>query len=199
LTSVYWGECGHRVTMKGVKRCRPCRNEFYGPNHCRDCGAEINRANERCRACYDKARGQKPLCVDCGQPTKQYASEYFAQRCWPCENKRRRSQPVRICTVEGCERVHQAKGLCRNHYNQTLQRRRAPSGRTVLINWLKDLPCQLCGYSKMKSEAARLVPGGPYRPGNVMALCVRCHREVDAGLTPPPTPLTAEEITASRV
>jgi hypothetical protein len=193
--------CGGPKT-KGALFCKKCKTDTAAAawGACRSCGGRIRAAYEQCRSCYDKERiALRPTCVDCGQSTKQYAYDHFAQRCWTCEVKRRRSLGVQSCTVEDCVRVHMARGLCRNHYNQQHQRNRITRAGGLLIQSLKEWPCQLCGYSMMKCEAARLVPGGPYRPGNVMALCVRCHREVDAGLTPPPTPPTVEEIMASRV
>lgn len=190
-------KCGG-VKTRLAELCRSCSYESRVKSWttCADCGKRIRHPATRCLTCYDADRAAKtPTCVDCGKPTKQYAYDYHAQRCWPCEVKQRRNKPVRYCTLEGCGKVHASKGLCRSHYQATFQRRRTrPGGQ--LIQWLKTMPCQICGYSLMKSEAARLIPGGPYRPGNVMALCVRCHREVDAGITPAVTPPTSDEILA---
>jgi hypothetical protein len=36
----------------------------------------------------------------------------------------RRRGPVRLCLVEGCGRKHAAKGLCQNHYQQWLNRKK---------------------------------------------------------------------------
>lgn len=48
---------------------------------------------------------------------------------------------MRTCTIEGCDRKHQAKGLCHPHYNQLRD-----SGRhqKVLI------PCAVCGVEMLK-------------------------------------------------
>lgn len=186
--------CGGPKT-KGALVCRKCKHDKAPSWATCACGTRIRAAYQQCRPCYDKEReAVRPTCVDCGTPTKRYAHEYAAERCWPCEVRRRRDQPVHVCSVDGCEAVHMAKGFCRNHYRQEFQSRRRTRAGGQLIQWLKTMPCQICGYARMKSEAARLTPGGPYRPGNVMALCVRCHREVDADITPAVTPPTADEI-----
>jgi len=36
----------------------------------------------------------------------------------------RRRRPVKLCLVEGCGRKHAAKGLCKNHYQQWLNRKK---------------------------------------------------------------------------
>jgi hypothetical protein len=36
----------------------------------------------------------------------------------------RRRQPLKLCMVEGCGRKHAAKGLCKNHYQQWLNRKK---------------------------------------------------------------------------
>lgn len=196
--AIHYGECGHRVSLKGVRQCRPCRTAslFHG---CIDCGKKVHQARQRCEACYRTfCESKKPKCVDCGQPTKQYASEYFAERCWDCEVKRRRSTPERKCSVEGCGRKHTALGLCRSHYFIQHQQRQLGNHRGGALSRMLALwPCQLCGYSKMKSNIHRLVPGsqgGKYHAGNMVALCVRCHAEVHRGLTLPPQPPTEIEI-----
>lgn len=196
--------CGGKKSYDS-KLCRKCQGA-QGKSHkpCPGCGTRIQSAATQCRACYDKARAEKAakyLCVDCGQPTKQYASTRYAERCWPCEMQRRRERPKRPCSVDGCPRPHRAKGFCAVHYVQSYRPR--PTGhfrgnrlRNILAYW----PCQMCGYSDMPSDIHRLHPGsegGKYTPGNMVALCVRCHREVHRGMKPAPPAPTEEEIRAT--
>lgn len=52
---------------------------------------------------------------------------------------------MRTCDIDGCERKHLAKGLCRTHYNQ-----QSPNRRKII-----DYPCDGCG-KVIKKEASRL-------------------------------------------
>lgn len=196
--------CGGKKSYDAM-RCRACQGA-EGKSHkpCPNCGTRIQRAATQCRSCYDKTRELKRYyCADCGQPTKQYASTRYAERCRACNTRYRRSLVPKACSVEGCPRPHQAKGLCPVHYAQAHQRR--PKGlfrhslpKTYLASW----PCQLCGYDRVKSDVHRLHPGkdgGTYVPGNMVALCKRCHYEVHQGVTLPPPAPTEEEIVAAEV
>jgi hypothetical protein len=40
-----------------------------------------------------------------------------------------RRRPMKLCLVEGCGRKHAAKGLCKNHYQQWLNRKRKEGPR----------------------------------------------------------------------
>jgi hypothetical protein len=53
---------------------------------------------------------------------------------------------------------------------------------------VKAQPCLVCGYSRMPSEPHRIVAGGPYKPGNLVPVCARCHDEIERGITPCPPP-----------
>lgn len=193
-------QCGGMKT-RYAELCRSCsyetRTKSWG--QCSDCSKRIRLPAIRCIACYDRNReATKPLCVDCGKPTKQYAHAYHAERCWPCDVIRRRSQPKRPCSINGCQRPHAAKGFCQNHYSAQYQPRprgalRGGRAKLLLATW----PCQLCGYSRMNSDVHRITPGsegGRYTVGNMVSLCVRCHREVHRGLATAPIPPSEEEI-----
>lgn len=189
--------CGGQKT-KGALVCRNCKSDRAPSwSACKTCGTRIRAAYKMCRPCYDKSRmASRPLCQDCGQPTKQYASDYFAKRCWECEVKARRSKPVRHCEVEGCNQPHQARGMCRMHYQLELRKLKPRYGKTKIALALKKFPCQVCGYHRLPARIHRLIPGGPYRVPNIVALCSRCHDEIHAGLTPPPPAMTEDEILA---
>lgn len=197
--------CGGKKSYDS-KLCRKCQGaQGKSRKPCPGCGTRIQSAATQCRACYDKARAEKAakyLCADCGQPTKQYASTRYAERCMDCYRIYQAANRIqRPCSVDGCPRPHRAKGLCQVHY--TKQYRPRPRGffrgnrlKVILAYW----PCQICGYSGMPSDIHRLIPGaegGTYDVGNIVALCVRCHREVHRGLTPPPAAPTEEEIRAT--
>lgn len=195
-------QCGGKKYYSS-KLCRPCKDKqatYWHP--CPDCGKTIQQGSTRCLDCYNTARQHRqPNCVDCGNPTKRYAATRAAKRCWACEMQRRRDRPKKPCSVDGCPRPHQAKGFCMVHYVQSYRPR--PTGqfrgnrlRKILAFW----PCQLCGYAGMPSDIHRLFPGaqgGLYTPGNMVALCVRCHREVHRGISHPPVAPTEEEIRAT--
>lgn len=193
-------KCGGMKT-RNAELCRSCSYESRVKSWtaCSECGKRIRQPATRCIACYDAGRAAKtPICVDCGKPTKQYAHDYYAQRCWSCEVLRRQSQPKRTCSMSGCQEIHSGKGLCRNHYSAQYKPRPRGAlrgGRAKIL--LADWPCQICGYSRMKSDVHRILPGaegGRYTVGNMVALCVRCHREVHRGLTATPNPPSDEEI-----
>jgi hypothetical protein len=168
--------CGGRKTHI-AKLCRPCQGAQAKSFHpCPGCGKRIQRAAAQCRECYDKTRELKRYyCEDCGLPTKQYASTRYAKRCRPCHLLTQKAQG---------RQTRMTKGF------QTWGAKR------VLAIW----PCQLCGYSRMVSDVHRLVfgsQGGRYVIGNMVALCVRCHREVHRGLSEAPPAPTEEEIRAT--
>ncbi len=192
-------ECGGKKT-KGALFCRACKHDKAPTwKHC-VCGKRIRANSNQCKECYDKERqAVKPLCVDCGKPTKRYSYQYHALRCWPCEVQRRRNHPLRLCEVDGCQNPHQAKGYCHYHYVKFVQGRNRPNyggghRGNQTAGLLSQLPCQACGYSKMKSELHRIEPKLGYRAGNMVAVCSRCHDEIERGLTPCPVPLAEEQI-----
>lgn len=183
--------CGGRKTYS-AKLCRSCQaSEGRSFHPCIDCQARIQSSATRCRECYDKQRDLKRYyCADCGKPTKQYASTRYAERCRECDTKHRRYRDKKPCSVDGCLRIHQAKGFCMVHYQATYRKQSRGKGigaipRKLLALW----PCQICGYARLSSAIHRLNPGakgGAYVPGNMVALCANCHREVHAGVTAPP-------------
>ncbi len=182
------------------RKCLTARAERTW-NTCPGCGKRIRQPATQCRECYDKEReAVRPLCIDCGQPTKRYAAEYAATRCWPCEVKHRRDHVVRLCSVEGCQNPHMAKGYCRHHYNSlVVGRKRRSYGQghrgNQLAGWLSEMPCQVCGYDRLHSTLHRIDPPLGYRPGNMVAVCRNCHAEIEHGLIPCPMPYSADEIT----
>ena len=161
---------------------------------CPDCGNFCDRRSERCTACAKRHRkataiGQHDRCIDCGKLTGDRG--HRAKRCTECWIKYRDARPKRMCSVEGCPRLHKAKGYCIEHYQAFLQPRKTGEGRgsSKFNEWVRQQPCQLCGYNRIKSHAHRLIEGaqgGRYEEGNVVALCARCHEEVHRGITPPP-------------
>lgn len=193
--------CGGQKT-KVATRCVQCKAKTASTWHpCDGCSSPIRSAYKRCRSCYESNRiSKKMLCVDCGAETKQYASANFAKRCWPCEVSRRRSKPKRLCTIGSCSQPHMAKDMCRMHY-QMLRRKESDKqrrGLTKVAILLKQLPCQICGYNKIPARIHRIVPGGLYRPPNIVALCSNCHAEIHAGVAVNPPPLTEDEILGGR-
>src|SRR3990167_3202749 len=211
--------CGKTLTShgKGTQACRACRSVY--PIYCQTCGKELpryNRKTRQCRECW-KLRGPtvrrscqrcgklistksrpdtkicrncrshpRPHCSDCGKLLAR--SPRDTKRCWSCWTKYRRQGYDPICMREDCNRVTFAKGLCEMHYRVD---RRHGHGR-VARKWIASHPCQLCNYAVLPSEVARIIPGsngGKYELGNMVALCARCHREVEMGLTPCPPPL----------
>ncbi len=170
--------CGGKKSYDS-KLCRKCQGA-QGKSHkpCPHCGTRIQSARTQCLACYNKARAEKAakyLCADCGQPTKQYASTRYAERCRACHLQKQKTQgrQTRLST-----------GL------QMWKAKRA------LAAW----PCQICSYHLLVSDIHRLTPGhqgGRYVVGNMVALCVRCHQEVHRGLTPAPIAPTENEIRAT--
>lgn|SRR3990167_7522679 len=173
----------------------------YDQNPCPQCGNPKRKVADLCSNCNLDRRKRaaehpsKP-CQDCGAPLGDHGNR--AARCWKCWMKVRRSQPVKACSVEGCKRPHKAKGYCIKHYQGRIAGKKARHGATginsLFHSFAKLQPCQLCGYDKMPSHAHRLLAGsegGTYVPGNVSALCARCHDEVHRGITAAPAPLKA--------
>lgn len=194
--------CGGKKSYDS-KLCRACQ-AGQGKSHkpCPDCGKRIQSANTRCRECYDKTRELKHyFCIDCGVRTRRYSSTSHAERCGPCERKRRRiPRGDDRCLVPDCLQPHAAKGFCQGHYRAVFRPERTGSRNTNLKRALSRWPCQICGYSRMVSDVHRLFPGasgGEYVPGNMVALCVRCHREIHRELTPAPSAPTEDEIRAT--
>lgn len=197
--------CGGKKSYDS-KLCRKCQGaQGKSRKPCPGCGTRIQSAATQCRACYDKARAEKAakyLCADCGQPTKQYASTRYAERCRDCDIKHRRYRPKKPCSVGGCLRPHQAKGFCVRHYQEHYRKVARGKGiGAIPFRLLALWPCQLCGYDRLRSAIHRLIPGakgGQYVPGNMVALCSNCHREVHAGVAVAPSPPSETEILATR-
>ena len=157
---------------------------------CASCGELIHPQSTICKACRN--RGPR-LCIDCGV-SLSHRPHNGARRCWSCWSKFRNPHGP-ICTRDGCSRKHFGKGLCQIHY-LAARGKRAGAGRSFR-QWVAQQPCQLCGYNLLPSEVARVIPGsknGVYEKGNVMALCARCHREVDAGITKMPPPILVPDV-----
>ena len=168
--------------------------------NCPDCGNLCDRRSKRCQDCAKQARkvnavGQHDRCMDCGTLTGDNA--HRAKRCWECWLKVKRSRPKRLCSVPSCSKVHRAKGFCSDHYAGTRMARDTNTGEPLPWNrsaraFAASLPCQVCGYNRMRSHIHRLERLKGYTWGNVMALCARCHDEIHSGLTPPPPALKLE-------
>jgi hypothetical protein len=193
---------------KGALLCRKCKHDKKAAERtCVDCGTAVIGMATRCMSCYLRMHSEKayqpPICMDCGQQTKSRSQSDVPKRCWPCSiaEKRRKSLYERAeCSIEGCLRQVQAKHLCRQHYQQTIRKPRLGTHRSGSFSRLIAFwPCQVCGYDRLHSHVHRVVhgaQGGQYLPGNIVAVCARCHEEIHRGITPPPVPPTAEEILA---
>lgn len=185
--------CERLQVAKGACRLhyQQAHRQARATKGCMDCGRLILPEYTRCQSCQ-RTSDRSRFCRDCGTRISHRAKR-GSQRCWPCFNKERQATAVKGCSIEGCERPHTAKGMCRTHY-RTVWRKRYPRRGTQwnLRHWVGSQPCQLCGYSRLRSHVHRLIEGrngGQYVIGNMVALCARCHEEVGRGLTPPPPPL----------
>ena len=68
---------------------------------------------------------------------------------------------VRLCDVEGCDRLHHARGCCRNHYARLVYHG-DPLGGVWPARpnpWAGEHPCPSCGSSDWTMPAAIYVPG----------------------------------------
>ena len=192
--TTYIGECGHQVSDFGVKTCQQCRHA-RGYHPCAVCGEPVKKRYRACRKCYDNARNKpRRQCAGCNKPVLEPVNQW----CRPCYEQHRRDRPPRLCTRDGCNRKHTAKGLCNTHYILTYAKNRnGTSPNTRLKYRLGNWPCQVCGYGKMRSHVHRIIPKGIYHPPNIVAVCVRCHAEIHRGLTPCPEPPTEDQIRTS--
>jgi hypothetical protein len=64
---------------------------------------------------------------------------------------------MKTCTVEGCEKAHNAKGFCNTHYyrlkrNGTLERFRPTQRGPSNPNWKGDRAAYTTVHSRLKSE-----------------------------------------------
>lgn len=174
-------QCRDCWSVRGKQPARLCTN----------CGKALSRgaSPERtlCKACSSPA---PRFCVDCG---KLLAPNSKATHCWGCYTTRRQGiAATKSCMIPGCTNPHAAKGLCALHYERkrTTTTRNGRKIDTVTRIWVAMQPCQLCGYSRMRSHVHRPTKQGDYVVGNMVALCARCHDEVHSGLAPCPQPLT---------
>lgn len=159
---------------------------------CAQCGAaKPNYYAKQCRDCWLKTKGEPNRCQDCGKVLRNGRSD---NRCWTCFRAWQiATRPLTVCTVDGCDKPFYAKGKCRSHY--VVNRRKAFYNLSVDRKahvLVKQEPCAVCGYDRMPSEVHRIVPGGPYEVGNMVAVCSRCHDEIERGLTPCPPPWRPE-------
>ena len=173
--------------------CRECW-EHRGkqpPRICVTCGKSMHHYHnplfDRCKAC--RSSDPAPTCVDCG---KDLPRGSVSPRCWACHTERRqRVASQKTCSIEGCTNKHMAKGLCAVHY-EWLRGTKSRQGKYIDPPgrvWVTMQPCQVCGYNRMRSEPHRIIAQGKYEIGNMVAVCSRCHDEIDRGLTPCPPAL----------
>lgn len=196
-------KCGGTKSKNAVA-CRTChtgRPLVPTWKQCPGCGTNIRTAQVWCHDCYEKNREQKrPLCVDCGKPRTRQSRGRNVERCRDCWRKHLASLPVRLCSVDGCGRPYLARGLCNMHYIAARGRERKQFGTghrgNRFAGLLAGAPCQVCGYNRMRSQLHKIERSLGYRPGNMVAVCSRCHDEIERGLTPLPPILTADEILA---
>src|SRR3990167_6436681 len=187
--------CAHLRVAKGLCRqhYQQARRSTMATKPCADCGKGILPEYTRCFDCQRKGPNAR-FCLDCGTRLS-HASHKETTRCWPCWTKARNPYGP-ICTTDGCDQQHFAKGLCNGHYMTMRARSKRTGHGRYFLKWVALQPCQLCNYARLPSEVARIIPGsqgGKYERGNVMALCARCHREVDAGITTAPPALALPE------
>ncbi len=186
--------CGG-VKSYQAEMCRTCR--FRVLPTCSSCGKRVKSGTQMCLACR---RAKEPLrCIDCGTDLNPKARYRDTQRCQACWLKSLHTKPVRLCSVEGCNQPHRARGYCKTHYAKFFQLPRQLSYGTghrnnQMAGRLQYQPCQVCGYERMKSELHRVNPPLGYRAGNMVAVCARCHDEIERGLTPCPSPFTEDQI-----
>lgn len=195
--------CGGRMTQYS-KICRPCKKAqsvYWHP--CPGCGKTIQASSKQCLDCYKQGRTKKVYtCVDCGAETSRPSSKSHYERCGDCARKRQKPEDRGTCVADGCQQPHASRGFCLGHFRSVYGKPRTGTRNTNLKKILALWPCQICGYDRMKSAVHRLHPGangGEYVPGNMVALCARCHREVHEGITLPPSAPTEAEILADPV
>lgn len=94
-----------------VKLCPKCLQEkdcsCFGKNKNNKDG--LSRWCRQCRGDFDKSGRSKNRCLGCGKGTQ-------GVRCVECARKSRIKS--RLCSVEGCNNKHHAKGLCSYHYQR---------------------------------------------------------------------------------
>lgn len=194
-------DCG--IAFKFNKRrntlCRTCWLKRHPVPTCSGCNGKLTAgsasATGLCWACYTK--DAKPaVCLDCA---KELPNKSKGKRCWECWSKLRTSRERKTCAIAGCERPHQAKGLCLFHYQHERRRYLAPAIDRKARVHVGSLPCAACGYSDLRSEVHRLVPKGPYIIGNMVPLCSNCHRKVTLGKMPSPSAWQPGQLTFERL
>ena len=211
-------DCHKPITSSGVRRCRACfsASRVRLIRTCTLCGGSTSPGFDRCRSCYQAARRDDPnntICPNCGGSksrvgnicqqcsiTKRKKIQVTCQcgtllpltnrsgRCWNCAIKARNirvyGEHSSVCGVEGCEEPFFALGMCYAHYRSI---KRAGKQRSIAEK-VRKLPCGVCGYSKLPSNAHRLDGHVGYIFGNMVPLCLNCHREVHKGMIQPPDP-----------
>lgn len=205
--------CGTELPQYSrAKKCRECwkargsgelhirRNQNRRPpvlRLCERCASPLSTKSRPetslCSLCYRKRLEPQRYnpCKDCG---KRRGRGSRPGRCWTCWSKFRNPHGS-TCTHKGCSRSHFGKGLCRMHYLSQRDRTHRMGRGRLAKSWIASHPCQVCGYDRLPSEVARIIPGtngGRYEIGNMLALCALHHREMDAGLIKPPAPLLYE-------
>lgn len=178
------------------------RPAIHPVKFCPDCGKRIRYVSQRCSPCAKTHRRgtsetRHDTCVDCGKPTGD--SAHRAIRCWDCWLIVRRSKPVRLCSIDECSKKHRARGLCADHYAGSRMQRDTNTHESLPWNprvrlAVAALPCQICGYNRLRSHIHRLLRADGYMWGNVVAVCARCHDEIHRGITAAPPALTSEKV-----
>lgn len=128
-----------------VKLCSKCGEEkditAFGKNKTNKDG--LSKWCRQCRSVFDRSGRDENICVDCGKGTQGI-------RCFECSLKVRKKN--RLCSVEGCNKKHHAKGLCNLHhfrqYRATsieiggrLRRKKKNGGYTIKDKGYKAVAC----------------------------------------------------------
>ena len=183
--------CG-TATAPGFDRCRACygraRINPAASMICPKCSGKKSRYSATCLTCRNLGRVVIKICSDCGANLPKQSRSGRCMKCAMAQRTiRMHGRPApESCTVVGCTRPFFALGVCHQHY---INLRRAGNLRSI-ANRVRALPCGLCGYHKLPSNAHRLDGLVGYIYGNMVPLCLNCHREVHAGIATPPDPYT---------
>lgn len=135
------GRCRHGIWP--VQACRICRDEIPEPELS---AAELKRIEQITK------KITAPACQICGTRTNKYKGSGLCDRCYKRGWYRKkhgmgdafqRTDPPRLCKIEGCDQPHFGHGLCRPHFDAWRRYRRYREARNILyitVDGSKPLP-----------------------------------------------------------
>lgn len=140
---------------------------------CKQCGEMFTPRHSARELCSERCRNRRKYLAMKNDPEAWGAYLARMRRYYAAQHPPAPKAPSRLCSVEGCERVHQARGFCSMHYKRDRYRRGLDHGRGRHMTFVGALV-------KRYDETGFVTDPQPRRlvadvtPGLLWTLCPEC-------------------------